>query len=91
MILIVSYDITSLKRRNRIHKLLMGYGENVQDSLFECDIDCRLESGLIQKIMKIINPAEDDVRIYRLCSSCNKKAVMLGKAEFSRVDMVIVP
>lgn len=92
MILIVSYDIVSEKRRNRIRKILKGYGENVQDSLFECNIDYCLVDGLVKKIVKVINSAEDDVRIYSLCSACNKKAIMLGKAELSQtdIDMLII-
>lgn len=90
MIIVVSYDVVCEKRRNRIHKILRGYGENVQDSLFECDIDDRLLNSLVKKLAKVVDVTEDDLRIYHLCAACRKKAIMLGKAELSQTDEVII-
>jgi CRISPR/Cas system-associated endoribonuclease Cas2 len=35
----VAYDISQCRRRNRLHRLLHGFGEPVQESLFLCWLD----------------------------------------------------
>jgi len=37
--LLVAYDISEDRRRGRLHRLLRGYGEPVQRSLFLCWLD----------------------------------------------------
>lgn len=48
--LLVAYDISDDRRRNRLHRLLRGFGEPVQRSVFLCWVDSsrrrRLESLL---------------------------------------------
>ena len=48
--LLVAYDISDNRRRNRLHRLLRGFGEPVQKSVFICWVDVgrrrRLESLL---------------------------------------------
>ncbi len=47
---LVAYDVTDQRRRNRLHKLLRGFGEAVQKSVFVCALDeqrkARLETLL---------------------------------------------
>lgn len=37
--LLVAYDISDDRRRNRLHRLLRGFGEPVQKSVFVCWVD----------------------------------------------------
>lgn len=37
--LYVAYDISACRRRNRLRRLLLGFGEPVQESLFLCWLD----------------------------------------------------
>ncbi len=39
--LLVAYDISDNHRRNRLHRLLRGFGEPVQKSVFICWVDAR--------------------------------------------------
>jgi CRISPR-associated endonuclease Cas2 len=39
--LLVAYDISDDRRRNRLHRLLRGFGEPVQKSVFICWVDAR--------------------------------------------------
>ncbi|MDD7389509.1 MAG: CRISPR-associated endonuclease Cas2 [Lachnospiraceae bacterium] len=77
---VVSYDITEDKRRNKIAKLLEGYGRRVQYSVFECRIN--------EKKMKVLYAAladltrdmqEGSVYIYPICASCEKKRMIIGE------------
>jgi len=91
MLVVVSYDIVSDKRRRRVYKLLEGYGERQQYSVFECDISDKNLSRLRFKLMALINLEEDSVRIYRLCASCRANVGILGKGEqFSEPLAIII-
>ena len=65
-IYIVSYDIADPKRWRRIFRLLQGYGEWVQLSVFQCRLSpvrrIRLETDLDAEILR----NEDHVLIFRL-------------------------
>lgn len=62
---IVAYDITEPKRLNRIAKLLNRYGQRVQKSVYECDIDeCRYQE--LRNKLKRLMRGDDSVIAYRL-------------------------
>lgn len=78
MCFIVAYDIPNDRRRNKVHKLLKGFGKWTQYSLFECFLN-RQELALLQtKLDRLISEKEDSVRFYPLCRSCLSKAVAVG-------------
>lgn len=78
---LVVYDITNNKRRNRVHKLLLGYGTPVQYSVFECLITTDEKKELEKKIRKRIKPQLDHVRFYRICGACQKEISIMGRSE----------
>lgn len=65
--LVVAYDIADDRRRSRVAHLLEGYGERVQKSVFECELDQRRETTLRLVLSSLIEDDKDGVRIYRLC------------------------
>jgi CRISPR-associated protein Cas2 len=68
-LLVVAYDVADDRRRVRLHTLLLGYGEPVQESVFECLLeDCRI-SALKRRVRRILAPV-DTVRYYSLCPVC---------------------
>ena len=79
MFLVVSYDISDTKRRNRLHRALKNFGVRVQYSVFECVLAAkdvkRLEAAVRREIMD-----DDHVRYYHLCESCARQVVALGGA-----------
>lgn len=75
---IIAYDIPIDKRRTRVHKLLCGYGQWTQYSLFECWLTKRQIVELRAKLNKLLDPAADTVRIYRVCAGCVAQAVTIG-------------
>lgn len=87
---LVVYDITSDKRRGKMHKLLLGYGTPVQYSVFECLLSHSNLDELSNKIGKTIKPTMDHVRIYRVCESCQKKIVIYGRSEVTKDISVLV-
>ncbi len=68
--LVIAYDVASNRRRNRVVKLLKGYGRRVNFSVFECSVRARDFQSLRQRIEALIDPGEDSVLYYSLCSTC---------------------
>ncbi len=81
---VVAYDIPDDRRRNKVMKLLEGYGNRVQYSVFECELRPADLDELKARMRRLIHKEEDDVRFYPLCQSCLEKATALGKARLHR-------
>lgn len=80
----VSYDIPDDKRRTKVMKILSGYGQRVQYSVFECEIRPVDFRQLQQRLRQLTVSEQDDIRFYPLCDSCLKKVIALGKAKTHR-------
>ena len=63
---LISYDMPDDRRRGRVAKLLQGYGERVQYSVFECVLDDDQCAALRRRMARLVNEQEDSVRFYRL-------------------------
>jgi CRISPR-associated protein Cas2 len=58
---IVSYDISDPKRLRQVFKLMKGYGEHVQLSVFRCELTYRALIELRARLGGIIHHDEDQV------------------------------
>lgn len=90
---LVIYDLpdskAANKRRNRLHKMLSGYGKWTQYSVFECFLTTIQFVKLQQKIEKLIKPKEDSIRIYVLDAGSLKRTITYGSEE-PRQEIAIV-
>ena len=77
MFIVVSYDMSHTRRRNRLHRTLKNFGTRVQYSVFECVLASkdakRLQAAVRQEIQD-----DDHVRYYHLCEHCARQVVALG-------------
>lgn len=80
MLYVIAYDIPNDKRRNKVHKALSSFGEWTQYSLFECFLSAKELIQLRAKLDNILDAAEDSVRIYPLCGSCQASVHTVGSA-----------
>ncbi len=78
---VICYDIPDDRRRTRVHKALSGYGQWRQFSLFECHLTRKQYLELQAKLAKLLKPADDHVRFYQLCESCERRVDVLGGPE----------
>jgi len=81
MFYIVSYDITDTPRRTKIAKILDDFGDRVQYSVFECVMKKDLLEKMVNRLLKVANEDEDSIRIYTLCSNCEKVIRIIGQGE----------
>ena len=70
MFYIISYDIPDDRRRNKLAKVLKGYGTRVQFSVFEAHLNKTQFEELKHAVNGVIDPSQDSVRYYTLCSNC---------------------
>ncbi len=76
---LVAYDIADDGRREDIATLLSGYGPRVQLSVFECETRSRIEAvGLRAKLRALVDPAEDQIRLYPLDETAIRGTIVLG-------------
>lgn len=66
LLYLVTYDISSDKRRKKVADLLEGYGQRVQYSVFECVLSAAKYKELRQRLKQRIKQEEDSVRFYPL-------------------------
>ncbi len=91
---LIVYDLPDTKaankRRNRLHKLLSGYGKWTQYSVFECFLTTVQFVKLQICIEKLVKPAEDSVRIYVLDAGALKRTITYGSDKPRREDTLVI-
>ena len=58
---IVTYDISDPKRLRRTYKLMLGWGEHLQFSVFQCELTDRELVELRSELARVIHHTEDQV------------------------------
>jgi len=78
---IVSYDISDPKRWRKIFRLMHGYGDWLQLSVFQCRLTRRRHAELIAMLDEMIQHKEDHVVLLDLglADEVNPHVVSLGK------------
>jgi CRISPR-associated protein Cas2 len=66
---LICYDIRDSKRWRKAYKLLQGYGERMQYSIFRCCLNQREREKLRWELETIL-AKEDDLLLLRLCNRC---------------------
>ena len=88
---LISYDISENKPRNKISKILLGYGNRVQKSVFEAIITKKDFEEMQERIKPHIDESCDSIRVYFLCEACTKKIGILGNGQkIERLGFVII-
>jgi CRISPR-associated protein Cas2 len=78
---LICYDVTDSKRRQRLAKLLDGYGCRVQYSVYEAVLNRVLFDKLAERIESVMDAETDRVAIYPLCAACAQKRLAFGQAQ----------
>lgn len=78
MHLLITYDITDTKRRNKIVTLLEGYGVRVNYSVFEVEIKPHKVNRLVEAL-KALMERDDSIRIYAFSADTIAKSYELNE------------
>jgi CRISPR-associated protein Cas2 len=75
----IAYDIVDDGCRDKIASILEGYGDRVQYSVFECDLNKDELNELITKLKEYLDLEVDKIRIYMVCEACRGKMEVIGQ------------
>ena len=89
MFYLVSYDIPDDKKRNKMAKTLLDFGDRVQYSVFECLLDDILFKQMITRVSRIIS-GDDSLRIYPICAKCKEVVRVLGRGTVAKDENVFI-
>lgn len=83
MMVLVTYDVntsspTGAKRLRRVAKACRDFGQRVQYSVFEIEVDPARWTALRARLEGIIDPAQDSLRYYFLGSNWERRIEHVG-------------
>ena len=78
MFIILTYDITDMKRLNRTRKLLRKYLEWTQNSVFEGEITESNLKKCLNELNQVICKNEDSIYLYKVKNINNIKKELVG-------------
>ena len=86
MMTLVSYDVSTVdaagrKRLRKVAKECVNYGQRVQNSVFEVDVDYGTFLKLKDRLMKIIDEEQDSLRFFYLGNNWKRRVEHIGAKE----------
>ena len=90
--ILVSYDISNNKKRNKFAKFLLKYGHRIQYSVFEIENSQKILNNIIAEINNRFAKSfdqTDSVYIFELSSTCNVRRYGYALNEESDFKIVL--
>lgn len=83
MMVLVSYDVSTVDNRGKtrlrkVARACLDYGQRVQNSVFECNVDPAQWIELRERLLGIFDPKEDSLRFYFLGSNWKRRVEHYG-------------
>jgi CRISPR-associated protein Cas2 len=83
MLMLVTYDVSTedlagRRRLRRVARACLDFGQRVQNSVFECEVDPAQWAGLRARLLGEIDPARDSLRFYRLGAEGRRRVEHAG-------------
>lgn len=89
---IVTYDIADERRWRAIFRLMQGYGEWLQLSVFQCRLTRSRHIDLTRRLTELISQTDDHVMIVDIgpAEHVEPKVQSIGKRRFDPIERVPV-
>ncbi|WP_225766496.1 CRISPR-associated endonuclease Cas2 [Inquilinus sp. Marseille-Q2685] len=83
MLMLITYDVSTAtsagrRRLRRVARACLDYGQRVQNSVFECEVDPAQWTALKARLIGEIDPAADSLRFYRLGAEGHRRVEHVG-------------
>lgn len=83
MLVLITYDVNTQDpvgraRLKKIADICTDYGQRVQNSVFECSLDNAMFCKVRAKILAVMDPGKDSLRIYSLGNNYRSKIEHYG-------------
>jgi len=78
MMVLVTYDVSTIdsvgrSRLNRVARACLDYGQRVQNSVFECQVDPARWQELRHRLLGLYLPEQDSLRFYFLGANWRRR------------------
>ena len=96
MLILITYDVNTeteagRKRLRKVAKQCVNYGQRVQNSVFECQLDAAKLREVEAKLESLIDKERDSLRIYKLGNAYENKIKHIGiKSSFDVTEPLII-
>ena len=96
MMVLISYDVSTIDKagKTRLRKLAkecQNYGQRVQNSVFETNLDYSTFMKLKDRLIKIIDKDKDSLRFYYLGNNWERRVEHIGAKEtYNPEDVIII-
>lgn len=92
---LVSYDVSTVDlkgktRLRKIAKVCQNYGQRVQNSVFEVDVDYGTFLKVKDRLLKLIDLEKDSLRIYYLGNNWEKRIEHFGTKETYNPEGILI-
>ena len=83
MMVLVTYDVSTIDRAGRtrlrrVAKACLNFGQRVQNSVFECNVDPAQWTELRARLEEVFDPDQDSLRFYFLGSNWHHRVEHVG-------------
>lgn len=83
VLMLVTYDVNTettagRRRLRRVARACLDFGQRVQFSVFECEVDPAQWTGLRARLLGEIDPSCDSLRFYRLGAEGRRRVEHVG-------------
>lgn len=83
MLVLISYDVSTegasgRRRLRRVARACLDFGQRVQFSVFECDVDPAQWTALRARLLNEIDPQTDSLRFYNLGANWRRRIEHVG-------------
>lgn len=91
MLMLITYDVSTVtpagrKRLRRVARACLDYGQRVQNSVFECEVDPAQWAALRTRLLSEIAKEEDSLRFYRLGADGKRRVEHVGAKTTTNLD-----
>ncbi|QQP88152.1 CRISPR-associated endonuclease Cas2 [Skermanella sp. TT6] len=83
MLMLITYDVNTgekagRRRLRRVARACLDFGQRVQLSVFECEVDPAQWTALRARLIGEIDPAMDSLRFYHLGANAKRRIEHIG-------------
>lgn len=83
MLMLITYDVNTentagRRRLRRVARACLDFGQRVQNSVFECEVDPGQWVSLRSRLVAEVDPATDSLRFYQLGKNGQRRIEHVG-------------
>lgn len=91
MLMLIAYDVSTeslagRRRLRRVARACLDFGQRVQNSVFECEVDPAQWTTLRARLVDEIDPTLDSLRFYRLGGDGRRRVEHIGAKPIVDLD-----